>query len=157
MKKRTALIRQVFDEISLPSAYPAKAGAFFVTLELDEQNLLVGNAADYVRDLPLALLGGGFLLFLILFGRQKGVKTVLSPSCYLPCGVWIVFPAGGAGNQSGMAVFIVCGANDRVHPVFGLRFYPQSLLCHSGLPGRIVRRGHFGPRSFPTRCAFPES
>ena len=67
---QTATIRQTFDEISLPSAYPAKKGdLLFVWLELDEQNLLTGSAADYVRDLPIGLLTGCFLLFLLLFGR----------------------------------------------------------------------------------------
>ena len=119
---QTALIRQVFDEISLPSAYPAKAGdLLFVTLELDEQNLLVGNAADYVRDLPLALLGGGFLLFLILFGRQKGGKTVLSlaVTCLVVFGLFFPLAVRGinpvwlsllcAALMTGFTLFLVCG------------------------------------------------
>ena len=60
-----AVVRQTFDEISLPSAYPAKAGdRLFIWLELDEQNQLTGSAADYVREIPIALLTGCFLLFL---------------------------------------------------------------------------------------------
>ena len=123
---QTALIRQVFDEISLPSAYPAKAGdLLFVTLELDEQNLLVGNAADYVRDLPLALLGGGFLLFLILFGRQKGVKTVLSlaVTCLVVFGLFFPLAVRGinpvwlsllcAALMTGFTLFLVCGFTRR--------------------------------------------
>ena len=119
---QTATVRQVFDEISLPSAYPAKAGdLLFVSLDLDEQNLLVGTAADYVREWPIALLAGAFLLFLILFGRQKGVKTVLSlaVTCFVIFGLFFPLAVRGvspvwlsllcAALMTGCTLSLVCG------------------------------------------------
>ncbi|MDD3193179.1 MAG: YibE/F family protein [Oscillospiraceae bacterium] len=117
-----ATVRQTFDEISLPSAYPAKAGdLLFVSLALDEQNHLTGSAADYVRDLPIALLAGAFLLFLILFGRWKGVKTVLSlaVTCFVVFGLFFPLAVRGlspvwlsllcAALMTGFTLFLVCG------------------------------------------------
>ncbi len=121
---QTATIRQTFDEISLPSAYPAKKGdLLFVWLELDEQNLLTGSAADYVRDLPIGLLTGCFLLFLLLFGRWKGVKTILSlaVTCLTVFGLFFPLAVRGvnpvwlslvcAAIMTGFTLFLVCGFN----------------------------------------------
>lgn len=154
---QTALIRQVFDEISLPSAYPAKAGdLLFVTLELDEQNLLVGNAADYVRDLPLALLGGGFLLFLILFGRQKGVKTVLSlaVTCLVVFGLF--FPLAVRGINP-VWLSLLCAALMTGFTLFWSAVLPAKPALPFWAAWADCPSRAFWPRSFPTRCAFPES
>lgn len=105
-----ATVQQTFDEISLPSAYPAKKGdLLFVSLSLDKENRLVGFAADYVRDIPIALLAGGFLLFLLLFGRMKGLKTVLSllMTCFVVFGVF--FPLA-VRNVSPVWLSLLCAA-----------------------------------------------
>jgi len=119
-----ATVRQTFDEISLPSAYPAKRGdKLFVWLELDEENRLTGSAADYVRDLPSGLLTGCFLLFLLLFGRWKGVKTILSlaVTCLTVFGLFFPLAVRGvspvwlsllcAALMTGFTLFLVCGFN----------------------------------------------
>ncbi len=117
-----AVVRQTFDEISLPSAYPAKAGdRLFVWLDLDEQNQLTGSAADYVREIPIALLAGCFLLFLLVFGRWQGVKTILSlaVTCLVVFGLFFPLAVRGAGPvwlslfcaalMTGFTLFLVCG------------------------------------------------
>ena len=72
-------VTQSFDEIGMASSYPAKAGDhLFVGLELDDGGELRGYCADYVRDVPIYLMATGFGLFLLLFGRWKGFKTLVS-------------------------------------------------------------------------------
>lgn len=72
-------VTQTFDEIGMASSYPAKAGdRIFVGLELETDNSLKGYCADYVRDVPIYWMGAGFALFLLLFGRWKGLKTLIS-------------------------------------------------------------------------------
>lgn len=83
-------VTQTFDEIGMASAYAAKVGdKLFVSLNLDENGNLTGYAADYVREWPLVALVGVFVLFILLFGRMQGVKTVLS--LLITCGVLFLF------------------------------------------------------------------
>jgi len=59
--------------------YPYRAGdRIFVFFEFDQSGNEVWQAADFVRDGYITAMVIGFLLLLILFGRTKGLNTVIS-------------------------------------------------------------------------------
>lgn len=142
------MVEQTFDEISLSSAYPAKVGnRLFVSLVLDEQNNLTGYAADYVREIPLVLLVGLFVLFILFFGRKKGAKALLSLAftCLVLFGGF--FPLVIRGHSpvllslvsvalmTCVTMFLVCGR--------GKKAYAAILGCLGGLCAAGVLAGVF--------------
>ncbi|HAN44097.1 MAG TPA: YibE/F family protein, partial [Ruminococcaceae bacterium] len=59
--------------------YPYRAGdKIFVFFEFDQSGNEVWQAADFVRDGYITAMVIGFLLLLVLFGRAKGLNTVIS-------------------------------------------------------------------------------
>ncbi|MDD2956611.1 MAG: YibE/F family protein [Oscillospiraceae bacterium] len=100
---------QTFDEIGMASSYPAKVGdRLFVGLELDDGNGLRGYCADYVRDVPIYWMAAGFALFLLLFGREKGLKTLLSLGLTVAAVFCFFFPAVIRGASPVWCAVITC-------------------------------------------------
>ena len=102
-----ATIRQSIDENMIPSSIPVQEGdEIYVTVNRGEDGSLTGTAGDYVRTTPLYLLVGGFLLLLLIFGRKKGVNTIISLA-FTCLAVFIVFVPAILNGYNPMPVSIL--------------------------------------------------
>ncbi|MBC8570347.1 YibE/F family protein [Zongyangia hominis] len=114
-KGETALVRQSVDENMIPASIPAKVGdEIYVSLSEGEdgafggEDTLTGFVGDYVRTTPLYLLVGAFLLLLLLFGRKKGVNTIISLTFTCLAVFVVLIPAILGGHSPVFAAVLVC-------------------------------------------------
>lgn len=108
-KGESALIRQSVDENMIPSSIPVKTGdQIYVSVTRGEDGSLTGYAGDYVRTTPLYLLVGAFLLLLLLFGRKKGINTIISLAFTCLAVFIVLIPAILNGRSPVFTAVIIC-------------------------------------------------
>lgn len=77
-KNQTILAVQELDHTFALSSVPVTEGSSILLDEFEEEGETVFYFSDYQRMTPLLILGIVFIGLLILFGRKKGVNTVIS-------------------------------------------------------------------------------
>lgn len=90
---REITVRQQFTLQTLEELYPIKAGDSVILYRIDFGSNVEWVLVSYQRESPLWLLSGIFVVLIILFGRMKGLSSIISLGFTIFAIFFILIPA----------------------------------------------------------------
>lgn len=141
-KGQTIQAVQIIDNLSGAAVYPVEPGDKIFLYPLQEPSHgAMWQAGDYYRSPALGWLGALFLAGLILFGRKKGVNTILS-LVFTCLAIFVVFvPAILSGYNPYLVSLGICGFVIAMTLSLVSGFTLKSLASALGCAGGVLTAG----------------
>lgn len=141
-KGQTVCAVQIIDNLSGAGVQPVEPGDKIFLYPLEEPSHGASwQAGDYYRSPALGALGAVFLVGLIVFGRKKGVNTILS-LVFTCLAIFVVFvPAILSGYNPYLVSLIICGFVIAMTLCLVSGFTLKSLASALGCGGGVLTAG----------------